>query len=357
MIDSDNDTPVFGQEVSNAAAIANNVTEQKNRKALDSKLNIKFLPLEIIKIDKTNSRKLLIGIDEVKKGPKIIDSNFDSDAQKIYITQLMQLYASTEKASEKVTQHLNLAIFAASIGSPENLDNPITVVQNGAHMDLVAGERRTLAPHILDAEFILSFIKKFNDYDKAFLQYQENSKQEQLNLSEKINSVEKLVNEWEKKFETTMKRDHAISILGLQKTQAGYYLLVVRSDSDDVKQAIKNGVFNTIQQAYDIAKIKDDAERSIALQAFIDNNPLEERKLTVPKKLKQKKVTEPLLNIGARRGHKSVSFQSILFAALKDPLFDSIRSEADEIYQDDDLKTIQSLAEFMVDSLKKETEN
>ncbi len=348
-----NDTPVFGAaNISNAQAIADHGLSQQGKDSLDGKLNVQFLPLEIIKIDSTNSRKLLIGIEDIKKGPKFPKGDFDEEAQALYKSQLIGFYLKQEEPALKIKQHLNLAIFAASIKKPENLDNPITVVQNGAYMDLIAGERRTLAHHILGAEFIQATIKKFTEYEKAELQYQENAKQEQLSLSEQINAVSKLVLEWEKKNDVKMKRLNAVSVLGVVKTQAGYLLTLSRAD-DDIQEAINKGVFKNIYDAYEIAKIKNDDKRAEALQAFIDNNPIEiqEEKINKPSAL-QKKNSNSLLNIGQRKGHKSKSFKTILHAALDAPVFDKIRDIAIAEFQNDDPNTIQNLADYMVDHLK-----
>ncbi len=329
-------------------------------KQLNKKIKVQHVPLSSINLDKNNSRKLSIGIAEVKDGPKIsVDSMFDDAAQKEYEAHLNDFYDANDSLRDtKIKEHLDLAILASSIRTPENLDNPITVVKIGTSstFDLVSGERRTLAHYIFDAEFIVISLKKFDDFQKAENQYIENAQNKQLKFSEKWSAVKRLIKA--KEDNTSIDEDDNFkvskssitSLLSVDSNTGGCWSTIYKGP-EDVVEAIESGVIEALRIAASIARISDDSDRQSAIENIKNDASIKkENKKQRPKK--EKSTRHNFLNVGVRTGTKSKAFHAILKAALYSEIMADIREEALENFSNSDPKTIAEMADFMYENIK-----
>ncbi len=329
-------------------ALKRQIDQKEEIDQLDLSVNTRYVPLRSVNLDSNNSRKLNIGIEDVREGPKISpESDFDDNKQGEYEQLLNSFYSEIDTDRDiKIVQHLKLAIFASTIKSADNLDNPVTVIQDGSQFNLVAGERRTLAHYIFDSKYIQVSIRKFTEYEKAELQFNENDKIESLNLHERLCAVSRLLSEWEnnKGDNEKLTRSVAITILGMSRSMTGYFLRLYNAP-EDIKNAIEDGSITDLRVAAELAA-KSDAERKEKI------NKIKEAIKKSFKKSNVKIKSNNLLNIGKNTNTKSKALHAIFIAALKTKQFESIRKEALSKYNKNDPKTVSELADIMYEAIK-----
>ncbi|MBN9289472.1 MAG: ParB N-terminal domain-containing protein [Gammaproteobacteria bacterium] len=217
-------------------------------------LNAKFLPLQAIQLDPENPRELSIDINDVINGPKLPTVPFDDEMQDAFKETLKQHFGDEDNKKQKINDYLSIALLASSIKSPERLIQPICVYEKRNKYVLLAGERRTLAHHIMGAKHIAAnIIIEPEPKEKALLQYIENSSREDLSLKDKYRAIRNIISHYG---ETISARSLA-SILRISKSQAQKYSKICKEENLLFKRAIESGALTSPEDAYNIIKSND----------------------------------------------------------------------------------------------------
>lgn len=229
-------------------------------KSLDSQLskidflNAKFLPLQSIQLDPENPRELSIDIKDVINGPKLPLEPLDDEMQDAFKETLKQHFGEEENKKQKIHDYLSIALLASSIKTPERLIQPICVYEKGNKYVLLAGERRTLAHHIMGAKHIAAnIIAEPEPKERALLQYIENSSREDLSLKDKYKAIRNIIAHYG---ETISARSLA-SILRISKSQAQKYSKICKEENIIFRKAIESGALTSPEDAYNIIKSND----------------------------------------------------------------------------------------------------
>lgn len=217
-------------------------------------LNAKYLPLSSIQLDPNNPRELSIEIKDVKAGPKLPDKDFDDDVQDEFREELKNHFEHDENKKQKIQDYFSIALLASTIRKPEKLMQPICVYEKGNRYIVLAGERRTLAHYVMNAQHIAANIMdEPQDKEKAVLQYIENSAREDLPLKDKVKAIRKILHY----YGTTISVRSLANILKLSKSQAQKYAKICKEENMLFKRAIESGVLSSPEDAYNLIKNND----------------------------------------------------------------------------------------------------
>lgn len=253
------------------------ISQQKDIKS--ESLNVQMIPLSQIKLDPDNSRSINITLADVRNGPKLLSNSFVNDETEIEFKNKVELYFENHpNKEEKIVNYTSLAFFAASIGDPTKLINPITVYLEGMQFCLLAGHRRTLAHYIMGANKIAARIvsSQPNKYEHSLLQWKENKDREDLSLHDEIDNIRRVVGAWEEENEGVISVRKLMTVLSIKKTKAACYLSVTRSVMSDKKifEAIKKGVLSSLELSYNICLMKNKQGRDDILNELLSGNKL-----------------------------------------------------------------------------------
>ena len=176
---------------------------------------------------------------------------------------------------KKILEDL-LGIFqlAKSINSPDNLINPIIVYPDKFNFIIVAGHHRFLAHKLLKKDEIKSTIldKKPDDLSINLIRWKENEDRLDLSLYEKIINVSNIINYWEHANKSIIKSDGLGTLLSVGKSTSKKYLRVTKEISCNKKyeEAIRNNFISSLLVAYSIANIKNNTEKTNAVDKILD---------------------------------------------------------------------------------------
>lgn len=275
-------------------------------------LNAKFLPLQSILLDPNNPRELSLDIEDVISGPRItIDENFDDDKQDELKEILKRHFGEEENKKQKIQDFLSIALLASTIRTPERLMQPICVYEKGNKYMVLAGERRTLAHHVLGAKHIAAnIISEPSEQEKALLQYIENSSREDLSLKDKYKAIRKIVT----LHGQTISVRSLASILRISKSQAQKYARICKEDNVFFKKAIENGMLTSPEDAYNIIKSGDSTLITAICNHLLKGKGIEEALLEINAK-STIKDTIPVKRItpsGAQENHEKKEEKLVL---------------------------------------------
>lgn len=236
---------------------------------LDDAVDVRAVPLELIYINPNNARELEINPEEIRKHIGILklpsEAFSDDDAWiDAYTEQVFTLFGSSKKADDC----LNIALFAASIKTPQNLMAPICVWREETSFHLIAGERRYLAHLLMGATHALTRIwsEKPNPYDIQILEWQENNERVDLSVFENISSIRKIIEKWQaiNPLEKMTSRKLA-QIISTGRTSAARWLKVAKCSNKDLNDALKTRKINSIDLAHELASLN-----APAIKAYLD---------------------------------------------------------------------------------------
>src|SRR5690606_11767976 len=105
-----------------------------------------------------NPRELAIDIKDIIAGPKLPDKPFDDEVQDEFKEQLKQFFERDENKKQKIQDYFSIALLASTIRAPEKLMQPICVYEKSSKYIVLAGERRTLAHYVMNAQYIAANI-------------------------------------------------------------------------------------------------------------------------------------------------------------------------------------------------------
>ncbi|MCS5712812.1 ParB/RepB/Spo0J family partition protein [Candidatus Berkiella aquae] len=293
--------------------------EQSNSDLLDSLdsqlskiefLNAKYLPLQAIHLDPDNPRKLSIDINDVLNGPKLPEEPFDDEVQDAFKETLKQHFGVEDNKKQKIQDYLSIALLASSIKVPERLIQPICVYGKGNKYILLAGERRTLAHHVMGAKFIAAnIIIEPENKEKALLQYIENSSREDLSLKDKYGAIRKIISYYS---ESVSARSLA-SILRISKSQAQKYSKICKEENIIFKRAIETGVLTSPEDAYNIIKSNDSNMITNICNLLLKGKGIEEALQEINNQTSVRPNLKPKRIISPNPVHETKDEQKVLF--------------------------------------------
>ena len=275
---------VFGNATKWTESIKNQLED------LDTEsINTQYIRLDHIVLDPKNSRTISITVDEIKNGPKIPPGSFDELAQQTFQNIVAKYFDNDLKKEQKINDYLSLANFAASIKHPKNLINPITVYMKDMSFYLIAGHRRTLAHHMLGVERICAKImdKEPTELDISVLQWGENQDRADLELKDQLTSLNRIVSLWENFNNKTITLNNMMSLLGLKKTKAVWFLKLYRCKYISLLDAINRGSITSIELAYKLACVDTEIDRENAITKAAKGD------FTNPRAIKIREVRSP----------------------------------------------------------------
>ena len=247
-----------------------------------------IIPLSRIEPDPNNPRKLSIVVADIINGLNKNDPLYDQKEQERQ--KLMEVADSIKKAG---------------------ILNPIVVYRYGDNYRIVAGERRFLASLIAGFSEIEARIynESPQDFDLRFAQWVENTVREDLNLFEKIGNIKEMISAYRQQYpNTVINATWLKNNTGLSLTQASCYMNVLNA-SEDVWQAIRDGVINNVDKAATIAGIDDTKIRASTIEACKQGFTLKNLKQLIvnnaESKLKEKEIK---VSLGMTKNPKVILF-------------------------------------------------
>jgi len=234
-----------------------------------TRLNVKFIDISLIKFDESNPRDLPLSSEQLLKGPKLLNKTLE-DFEK----ELQQYCKEHDFENTIFDAYMNIANLAVSIGSAGNLINPITVQidpKGGCYFYLIAGHRRALAHILLSEEKIAACVlDNINELEKSVLQWKENQDRLNLDLFEQIQNIIKIKQKWEASSSEPFSNKIVISLLKFTKAPASRMLNIVRSyeANDQFKEAVDKKLL-TSEMSADIISRLESKQKSEILTAIL----------------------------------------------------------------------------------------
>lgn len=253
------------EAISRTLEIANNYAGE---------LSIEVLPLSKVELDPDNNRELALTLEDALNGIEKTDPEFERKKQD---------WKSLESLAKTIKD--------------DQLINPIYVYRFGNKCRLIAGERRTLASAIAGKKEIIARIAGQRPVGAKLkvLQWIENNERSDLNLAERIASIEAIFHEYKKENNLGQEKITAKllgDLTGMSITQARRYILILQS-KPEIRKAIQAGQIENIKLIELIFSAKNTEHQSELLQAAISGASFEEiskLKKDLENSVKRKKV-------------------------------------------------------------------
>ncbi len=209
------------EDISQSLQIANNYAGE---------LTIEVLPLDKIELDPDNARELALTLHDAINGINKDDPAYERKRQD---------WKSLESLAKTIHDG--------------QLINPIFVYRYGNKCRLIAGERRTLSSAIAGKKEIIARIASQRPVGTKLriLQWVENHERSELSLSERIASLEAILQEHYNENKNTHNKEGITAKLladltGMSTTQARRYILILNSNQD-IRNAINTGSIDNIK--------------------------------------------------------------------------------------------------------------
>lgn len=268
-------------------------------------LSIEVLPLDKIELDPDNNRDLALTLSDAMNGISPDDPQFE----------------------KKNRDWKSLESLAKTIQDGQ-LINPIFVYRFGNKCRLIAGERRTLASAIAGKKEIIARISGTRPAGSKLrvLQWIENNERQDLSLSERIMSLEAIIDAYllENPTKNTGKITAALlsELTGMSLTQSKRYNVILQS-RESIKNAVLEGKIENIKLVELISSEENETNQDLLLQAAMSGQSFDKIVL-----LKQE------LQSGKKPLHKTFSSkkEGVPLGKVSVPvirmLFDSLLSSA-----------------------------
>ncbi|NQZ90258.1 MAG: ParB N-terminal domain-containing protein [Colwellia sp.] len=221
---------------------------------------VKTIPIDFIKADQDNPRKLAIDLALIKniveKHPiqQFIRNEQCNDWIEEYVEKITKAYNLEGK---QIGDFTSIVEFAAVLKSPERLLHPIVVWREESIFHLIAGERRVLAFAQLNESHISAKIcdTKPDESEIDILQWEENVSREDMSLYERTIRIQKFVKATTPKNISVRK---LAKITGLSVAESHRYLAVIKYETDTLINAIKDGKVKSIKLAQEYSKLSEE---------------------------------------------------------------------------------------------------
>jgi ParB/RepB/Spo0J family partition protein len=247
-------------ETTNTEKWAGAIASQMLNKDKVKDVIVKTIPIDFIKADQDNPRKLAIDLELIKtiveKHPiqQFIKNEQCNDWIEEYVEKITKLYNLEGK---QIGDFTSIVEFAAVLKSADRLLHPIVVWREESIFHLIAGERRVLAFAQLNETHISAKIcvTKPDENEIDILQWEENVSREDMSLYERTIRIQKFVKASNHKSMSVRK---LAKISGLSVAESHRYLAVIKYETDTLINAIKEGKVKSIKLAQEYSKLSDE---------------------------------------------------------------------------------------------------
>jgi hypothetical protein len=253
-IEKDNSTTANTEKW--AGAIASQMLDKDKVK----EVIVKTIPIDFIKADQDNPRKLAIDLALIKriveKHPiqQFIRNEQCNDWIEEYVEKITKAYNLEGK---QIGDFTSIVEFAAVLKTADRLLHPIVVWREESIFHLIAGERRVLAFAQLNESHISAKIceTKPDESEIDILQWEENVSREDMSLYERTLRIQKFVKAATSKNISVRK---LAKISGLSVAESHRYLAVIKYETDTLINAIKDGKVKSIKLAQEYSKLSEE---------------------------------------------------------------------------------------------------
>ena len=215
-------------------------------------LSIEVLSLDKIELDPENNRELSLTLHDAINGIDSEDPRYEKKKRD---------WKSLESLANTIRD--------------DQLINPIYVYRYGNKCRLIAGERRTLASAIAGKREIIARIASQRPVGTKLkvLQWIENNERVDLNLAERISSLEAIIKEYLSENKEKNNRERITAKLlgeltGMSITQARRYILILQS-KPEIKQAITDGKLENIKLIELICTVENTEHQTELLESAL----------------------------------------------------------------------------------------
>jgi ParB/RepB/Spo0J family partition protein len=214
---------------STVAAMANNPAQ----------IHYDLMPLELIKPDPMNPRKLLLGAEDMVHG--VSQSDPQSEAKLREFDKLSELAQSIQRVGVR---------------------NAIEVYKHEQHYQIISGERRYLASILAQETHIpVRISQKPEPFKLRYMQWVENINREDLSLYEKYTNLTTIAQAHQEAQGKPIDPGMLQNILGTSTPQAYRYYALLNADSL-VMELVKNNQITNLKIIDELARLKDKTLRA-----------------------------------------------------------------------------------------------
>jgi len=253
-IEKDNST------TANTEKWAGAIASQMLNKDKVKEVIVKTIPIDFIKADQDNPRKLAIDLALIKKIvekhpiQQFIRNEQCNDWIEEYVEKITKAYNLEGK---QIGDFTSIVEFAAVLKTADRLLHPIVVWREESIFHLIAGERRVLAFAQLNESHISAKIceTKPDESEIDILQWEENVSREDMSLYERTLRIQKFVKAATSKNISVRK---LAKISGLSVAESHRYLAVIKYETDTLINAIKDGKVKSIKLAQEYSKLSEE---------------------------------------------------------------------------------------------------
>lgn len=301
-----------------------------------SELRIDVIPITKIQPDPDNPRTLTVLLEDILNGLSESDPQF-------------------KKKSEEIESLRSLSNSIIDQG----ILNPIIVYEDNGQYKLIAGERRTLASALAKKIDIQAKIidGKPDPLKIRLLQWIENIERSDLSLRERIDNLDKILEEFAKQ-NSISKEDVRITdiskILGCAKSHAINLKAVLNAD-DEIKQLISTDKVKSLEKAAVLCNIESVELRNKAINDVLEGGSLKHLKNILRKdkgKLEEvNKQSKPnIINLGSTT--KPNVAQILLQSILNNPELSNLKEQFYQVETNNDPKFISQTLKKVIKELE-----
>jgi len=301
-----------------------------------SELRIDVIPITKIQPDPDNPRTLTILLEDILNGLSESDPQFKKKLEEI---------ESLRSLSNSIID--------------QGILNPIIVYEDNGHYKLIAGERRTLASALAKKIDIQAKIidGKPDPLKIRLLQWIENIERSDLSLKERIDNLDKILEEFAKQ-KSISKEDVRITdisrILGCAKSHAINLKAVLNAD-DEIKQLISTDKVKSLEKAAVLCNIESVELRNKAINDVLEGGSLKHLKNLLRKdkgKLEEvNKQSKPnIINLGSTT--KPNVAQILLQSILNNPELSNLKEQFHQVETNNDPKFISQTLKKVIKELE-----
>lgn len=301
-----------------------------------SELRIDVIPITKIQPDPDNPRTLTILLDDILNGLSESDPQF-------------------KKKSEEVESLRSLSNSIIDQG----ILNPIIVYEDNGQYKLIAGERRTLASALAKKIDIQAKIidGKPDPFKIRLLQWIENIERSDLSLKERIDNLDKILDEFAKQNSISKEEVRITDIskmLGCAKSHAINLKAVLNAD-EEIKQLISTDKIKSLEKAAVLCNIESVELRNQAINDVVEGGSLKHLKNLLKKdkgKLDQvnKQSKSNLINLGSTS--KANVAQILLQSILNNPELSNLKEQFYQVETNNDPKIISQTLKKVIKELE-----
>jgi len=301
-----------------------------------SELRIDVIPITKVQPDPDNPRTLTVLLEDILNGLSESDPQF-------------------KKKSEEIESLRSLSNSIIDQG----ILNPIIVYEDNGQYKLIAGERRTLASALAKKSDIQAKIidGKPDPLKIRLLQWIENIERSDLSLKERIDNLDKILEEFAKQ-NSISKEDVRITdiskILGCAKSHAINLKAVLNAD-DEIKQLISTDKVKSLEKAAVLCNIESVELRNQAINDVLEGGSLKHLKNILKKdkgKLEEvnKQFKPNLISLGSTT--KPNVAQILLQSILNNPELSNLKEQFYQVETNNDPKFISQTLKKVIKELE-----